>query len=204
MEEQGKNHLGRILENIRFDIKKNLDMERWLYFTFSLIEKKEFIPEIRIQVKKNKELVRTISLRGKPYYTFGQLPMNDVQMAHLSISRTHAAMIIDAEAGVCLVDLGSKAGTKVNGELIELQEPVPVLSEYIVEFGFSTRSYHLSIDFSQVQHQFREKERKLQKENCLLEVYKQDPTLNKNIIMAALGIQNHRKVFIGNLPLHTR
>ena len=78
LKEQGKNHLGRILENIRFDIIKNLDLERWLYFTFDLLEKKEFIPGIKIAVKKQGEQIATIELNGKPFYTMGCLPINDM------------------------------------------------------------------------------------------------------------------------------
>ena len=69
----------------------------------------------------------------------------------MSISRHHAAMIIDSKKGVCLVDLGSKAGTMINGEPIEKMVLVPVVTGNVISFGLSTRRYHVEIDFQKVE-----------------------------------------------------
>ena len=89
--------------------------------------------------------------KEKSYYTFGCLPLNDLQMAHLSVSRYHAAMIIDSKKGICIIDLGSKAGTKVNDEKIENFIPVQIATGNTLSFGYSTRSYKIEIDFNQVE-----------------------------------------------------
>jgi predicted NAD-dependent protein-ADP-ribosyltransferase YbiA (DUF1768 family) len=37
---QGQNHLGRILEEIRTDIRQSVDIEKWLAFNFRLEDEK--------------------------------------------------------------------------------------------------------------------------------------------------------------------
>jgi pSer/pThr/pTyr-binding forkhead associated (FHA) protein len=72
-------------------------------------------------------------------------------MAHRSISRYHAALINEREMGTCLVDLGSKSGSFINGKRIEKNIPVFVPNKSELSFGVSTRRYHIEIDFSPVE-----------------------------------------------------
>ena len=125
--------------------------------TFDLIENRQFIPDIKVEVQKEGEVVKTVSLRGKSFYSFGKLPLHDIQMAHRSISRSHATMIVDSQKGVCILDLGSKSGTKINGEKVEAQVPVPLINGAVLQFGMSTRRYLIGIDFSKVEQNFSDK-----------------------------------------------
>ena len=50
-----------------------------------------------------------------------------------------------------MIDLGSKAGTKLNNEKIDLQVPKPVISGNTLSFGYSTRTYKVKIDFTEVE-----------------------------------------------------
>ena len=52
VEGEGKNHLGRILEGVRYDILNNLDTEKWVHMSHSLIKQVNFIPKITIKVIK--------------------------------------------------------------------------------------------------------------------------------------------------------
>jgi hypothetical protein len=62
----------------------------------------------------------------------------------------HAAFLIDSELGVVLLDLISKAGTKVDGKPIEPCMPVQVQTGQKIEFGFSTRVYEVKVDYSKM------------------------------------------------------
>jgi nuclear inhibitor of protein phosphatase 1 len=81
------------------------------------------MPTISLEVFKDNELIESILLENKPYFIFGRHPKNDVVLLHESLSRQHAAFVIDHEQGVMLIDLMSKAGTKVDGQ--ELQGCIP-------------------------------------------------------------------------------
>jgi len=66
-------------------------------------------------------------------------------------------MIVDSQKGVCILDLGSKSGTKINGEKVEAQVPVPLINGAVLQFGMSTRRYLIGIDFSKVEQNFSDK-----------------------------------------------
>lgn len=58
-------------------------------------------------------------MENKSFFIFGQHPKkSDVILRHPSISRVHAAILIDYDLGCVIVDLNSKAGTKVNDKAI--------------------------------------------------------------------------------------
>ena len=62
-------------------------------------------------------MVEVLKLRGKPLFVFGSMVNVDFKLLHKSVSRRHAAILVDQEKGPLLIDLGSKAGTKINGEI---------------------------------------------------------------------------------------
>lgn len=60
-------------------------------------------------------MIESITLENKSFYIFGAHPKKcDVMLRHPSISRVHSALVIDKETGVNMVDLMSKAATKVD------------------------------------------------------------------------------------------
>lgn len=110
------------------------------------------MPTIAIEVFKDSDLIESIFLENKPYFMFGRHPKNDVVLMHESLSRFHAAFVIDRNDGVVLVDLMSKAGTKVDGE--ELQGCIPQKlkqSGQKITFGLSSRTYVVTIDYTRMQ-----------------------------------------------------
>jgi FHA domain len=62
-------------------------------------------------------------------------------MRHPSISRVHAAFLIDQDLGVVLVDLMSKAGTKIDDTPLQGCIPIEVKNGQKILFGLSTRIY---------------------------------------------------------------
>jgi len=89
-------------------------------------------------------LIESITLENKAFYVFGAHPKkSDVILRHPSISRVHSALVIDKERGVMLVDLMSKAGTKLDNKALEGCVPEPAKQGQRVEFGVSTRKYEI-------------------------------------------------------------
>ena len=70
------------------------------------------IPTIELEVYKEGNIIESIMLEGKSLFVFGCNPNKaNIILMHASISRCHAALIIDKKLGVMLIDLLSKAGT---------------------------------------------------------------------------------------------
>ena len=64
--------------------------------TFNLIEGRKRLPTINLEVTKDKELIESVTLEGKNCFTFGANKQKcDVVLLHPSISRVHAALLID-------------------------------------------------------------------------------------------------------------
>ena len=74
----------------------------------------------------------------------------DVLMRHVSISRVHAAFLIDAELGVVIIDLSSKAGTRIDEISLQVCIPELIKNGSKIIFGLSTRVYEVSIDYSKM------------------------------------------------------
>ena len=111
------------------------------------------IPSIMIDVLKDGRLVETITLENNAVFKLGRHSQteNFVHLMHESISMMHAALVLDEHKGLLLIDLGSKYGTKLNGKQIEPNIPTPVNKKGdIVQFGASTRSYKITVDYSRM------------------------------------------------------
>ena len=88
------------------------------------------IPCIRLDVMKDGMLLETINLENWALFKFGgegvQESNDTVKLFHESISVLHAALAIDKDQGLVLIDLGSKYGTCLNGQKLESNVPYPV------------------------------------------------------------------------------
>ena len=169
VEGKGQNQLGRLLSNIRHDIIHNVEIDKWLFSTFELQDDKFFIPKIFLEVAKQDQVLQKIPLVEKSYYLMGKLKTVDVTMEHPSLSRNHAAIIVDQEQGVCLVDLGSKSGSYVDGKRIGDGVPQPLKSGQKLNFGASTRTYKIEIDYSDVEKNIEIRKRKIEQELKMVE-----------------------------------
>lgn len=132
--------------------------------------RRQHFPTISLEVYKDDVHIESITLENKPYFIFGRHPNNDVVLMHESLSRQHAAFVIDKDDGVLLVDLMSKAGTKVDGE--ELSGCIPFKlkqSGAKVQFGSSTRSYIVTIDYTRMQQAYEKHHQTLEQELEILQ-----------------------------------
>jgi len=66
--------------------------------------------------------VRTLHLAGRESLTIGRGPHNDVDLAHPSVSRAHARVLV-RDGSVLVEDLGSTNGTFVDGERVTPGQP---------------------------------------------------------------------------------
>ena len=115
--------LGKILAQVRDALNSEYEYEQWLQsgIAYTLVENKKMLPRIEVDVYKDGKVIETIMLEGKALYTFGCNPnKSNVILLHASISRIHAAFIVDQKHGAMVVDLLSKASTyhsekKLNG-----------------------------------------------------------------------------------------
>lgn len=166
---------------------------------FELEDNKAFIPKISLKVLKGGEQIESIELKEKPVYFFGTLKTNDVVMAHQSISRNHAVIIIDQKLGPCLIDLHSKSFTFIDGKRMEAHLPYKLKNNFKIHFAVSSRIYLIDIDYSSVETNFEIKKKTLEKEKMIYEKL-QDVNISKEVLMASLGLVAEDTIFISNLP----
>ncbi len=199
VDNEGQNQIGRILENIRNDIHQDIDLEKWLFTTFKLENNKHLLPKLQLDVLKGDEKIETIKLEGKEHYFLGKLAGSDVLMAHQSISRRHAALICESQLGVCIIDLGSKAGSFLNKEKAANCIPCRLKPGDILNFGASTRSYRLSVDYSDVEVYLNRRKREMKRQAEEMDALN-NPLANPNALKASLGVKINDQIFVAGLP----
>jgi hypothetical protein len=113
----GQNLLGDILEKVRKDCVDDSEIENWISSTFELLDgSRKAMPTVELDVYRGKEKIETVSLAMRPVFIFGRNQQKcNVPLLHESISRQHAAIVIEKRKGVQIIDLGSRAGTKLDG-----------------------------------------------------------------------------------------
>jgi DNA-binding NtrC family response regulator len=85
----------------------------------------------RLVFELGDRIERRLLAPGEP--VLGSAPECEVTVAHPSVSRRHARLVVSAE-GVSLADLGSRNGTLVDGRRLD-REPIPVLPGCRLQFG---------------------------------------------------------------------
>lgn len=84
-------------------------------------------------VRLDGTVVQTVPL-GERAVTIGRLPGNAVVLPHPAVSRHHAEVRAEA-AGVLVADLGSAGGTRVDGEPVLPDRPVPLAPGAVLQVG---------------------------------------------------------------------
>ena len=88
------------------------------------------IPCIRLDVIKDDRLIETINLENRALFKFGGQGVEEcndtVKLFHESIIGIHAALAVDQDQGLVLMDLGSQYGTCLNGQSLEKNVPTRV------------------------------------------------------------------------------
>ena len=110
-------------------------------------------------------------------------------LLHESISRHHAAFVIDKERGVMLVDLGSKAGTTLDGKPLNPYVPTSIPKRGAqVTFGMSSRVYQVQPDYSRMERAVVARQRYLEKEMEQLKKLDDVSGLDVDTLKSSLGI----------------
>lgn len=169
VQSKGQNQVGAILMQLRKDLEAGREVEAWLLSSFTVLTKPEELPLFRLVCYKHGHRNGSYTLAGKGFYLLGNSEACDVALAHPSISRRHACLLVDGSLGPTLVDLYSKAGTFVQGTAVKQGEAVPINSREELSFGESTRVFKLEIDFSHVCEKLERRKRKVDEELEALE-----------------------------------
>lgn len=196
---QGQNHLGTLLQNIRLDIHTEKELQKWISMTFDLETDKMLLPKVKLDIFKQDSLVGVETLKRTSYSIFGLLPTSDVVVTHPSISRQHMAVLVDKKMGVVIVDLGSKAGTVLNGDRIQAHLPKEVKTGDWFGLAESSRTYSITVDYSEVQEFLDKKHRNLQMDLKILSL-QQNLSSKEEVMKAGLGMIKQDTVFLSNLP----
>jgi len=200
---KGQNQLGRILMKIRDDIKENNELLNWITMSFELVSESNLLPEIVFNVYKNNERIDCINLSKKSYYILGCLPTSDLQLSHPSISRFHAAIICDKNLGIIIVDLRSKVGTKMDGNLLQDHIPYKLKDNCKLSFAQSTREYVVNLDMKKMQKIYENEKKQLESEIELLKKLDNPNKLELETLTKTFGIENNennKNIFIGSVP----
>jgi ribA/ribD-fused uncharacterized protein len=204
VKERGQNQLGRIIMKIRNDIMENDELLNWISNCFELITEINYLPEINLTVKKNGETIDHIILKNRPYYLFGNLSSNDLKLEHPSISRIHAAIICDRNNGVILLDLRSKSGTKLDGDLLQDHIPYKLKNGKKINFAMSTRDYFIDIDMTKIQRMYEKEKNKLEDDYELINKFKEnnDDNIDKEMINKSFGLSVNKNdnIFVNHIP----
>jgi predicted NAD-dependent protein-ADP-ribosyltransferase YbiA (DUF1768 family)/pSer/pThr/pTyr-binding forkhead associated (FHA) protein len=160
---KGQNKLGMILEAIREDINSDSELEKWLFCTFNVIEEKNCIPRVHVDIFRNDSRMESRSLSNKSFFLMGQASKCDIQMLHESISRIHGIIFFDENYGVTFIDVGSTAGTCFNGSKLQVHHPQTIKTDDWLNFGASSRTYTFKVDCSGVEEYIEKKKKKLEK-----------------------------------------
>lgn len=76
----------------------------------------------------------------REYMTLGRSHSNDLVLSEPTVSRVHASLSVDSDGRVSVQDLGSSAGTTVNGR--PASGPVTLRSGDVISFGGARFQYH--------------------------------------------------------------
>jgi len=203
---QGQNHLGRTLQQVRESIINDTELDLWFHMCCEVNDSSTACSmPIQLKEQKGGEHVQLHRLAGRAKFTLGKVETNDVVALHPSVSRKHA-MVVHTKAdlahragGVALLDLGSKAGTSLNG--VPLKAPyllVPLAQGSIITLGASTRHYVVSFDISAQIRALEQRERDLMRECQLFETEAADP-----VAAAKERAKQASTLWVGNLDYTT-
>ena len=188
---KGQNQLGRILMKIRDDLLQDkvptpnpVEILNWVNTSFKLVGDIQLIPEIKLTVNKANKTIDHVVLKNKSIYKIGQFPQCDLVLAHPSISRLHAIIIVDESLGVILIDLRSKGGTKLDGDILKDNIPYRLKTGKKINFAMSTRDYIVELDLSRVKKVYEKEQMRINNNMSLLQKldFKAKDAINRTLL----------------------
>ncbi|KYN98973.1 hypothetical protein PGSY75_1133700 [Plasmodium gaboni] len=86
----------------------------------------------------------------KEYICFGKNETNDIVCINPSISRFHCVLYMCEDFQVYLIDVGSKAGTKLNNCICEIHKKYKVSNNDVISLGVSKTTFKININVEKV------------------------------------------------------
>ncbi|CDU17936.1 FHA domain-containing protein, putative [Plasmodium yoelii] len=196
-ERKGQNNLGRIYMNIRNDIINNNEIYSWVLTNCNLQTDKNLIADIFIEEKyiertiidtvksdniKSEEKIENYSFSSKEYISFGKNSQNDIICLNPSISRFHCILFFSKDFHLYLIDVGSKSRTKLNNNIIKINEKYKINNNDIITLGVSKRTYKININVDKVLSYLDNKKNEAQKKIKVINEEIEYPLKNKNLL----------------------
>ena len=204
VDSRGQNQLGRILEQLREDIISDNELDHWLFIICNIQDDLKLVPRLSLDVEKEGAVIEKVTLVDKAYFLFGSDKSKvDYPMLHPSISRRHACILHDRQKGVILIDLGSKAGTQLNGQAVKVSFPYTLKTGDEIKLGMSSRIFKINIDYSYLRRMVEKEQNVLAKDLRLLEKL-DNPDLDTETLKTTLGLVKQDTIYIGGLAYGVR
>ncbi|KEG02271.1 hypothetical protein YYE_03010 [Plasmodium vinckei vinckei] len=208
-ERKGQNNLGRIYMNIRNDIINNNEIYSWVLTNCNLQTDKNLIADIIIEEKylertiidniqtdeiytqknenindyiKTEEKIQNYSFTSKEFISFGKNSNNDIICLNPSISRFHCILYFSKDFHLYLIDVGSKSRTKLNNNVIKINEKYKIENNDVIILGVSKRTYKINIHIDKVLSYLDTKKNEAQKKLKVINEEIEHPMKNKNLL----------------------
>lgn len=208
-ERKGQNNLGRIYMNIRNDVINNNEIYSWVLTNCNLQTDKNLIADIFIEEKylertvidnikndeiqkkkiesindyiKTEEKIQNYSFSSKEYISFGKNSQNDIICLNPSISRFHCILYFSKDFHLYLIDVGSKSRTKLNNNVIKINEKYKIDNNDVITLGVSKRTYKININVDKVLSYLDNKKNEAQKKIKVINEEIEHPLKNKNLL----------------------
>ncbi|SCN60645.1 conserved Plasmodium protein, unknown function [Plasmodium chabaudi adami] len=208
-ERKGQNNLGRIYMNIRNDIINNNEIYSWVLTNCNLQTDKNLIADIIIEEKylertvidniqtdeiytkkmenindyiKTEEKIQNYSFTSKEFISFGKNSNNDIICLNPSISRFHCILYFSKDFHLYLIDVGSKSRTKLNNNVIKINEKYKIENNDVIILGVSKRTYKINIHIDKVLLYLDNKKNEAQKKLKVINEEIEHPLKNKNLL----------------------
>ncbi|VTZ68923.1 FHA domain-containing protein, putative [Plasmodium chabaudi chabaudi] len=208
-ERKGQNNLGRIYMNIRNDIINNNEIYSWVLTNCNLQTDKNLIADIVIEEKylertvidniqtdeiytkkmenindyiKTEEKIQNYTFTSKEFISFGKNSNNDIICLNPSISRFHCILYFSKDFHLYLIDVGSKSRTKLNNNVIKINEKYKIENNDVIILGVSKRTYKINIHIDKVLSYLDNKKNEAQKKLKVINEEIEHPLKNKNLL----------------------
>eukprot|EP00933_Yihiella_yeosuensis_P036458 TRINITY_DN3020_c1_g1_i1.p1 TRINITY_DN3020_c1_g1~~TRINITY_DN3020_c1_g1_i1.p1 ORF type:complete len:620 (-),score=147.63 TRINITY_DN3020_c1_g1_i1:137-1996(-) len=207
---RGQNHMGRLVQEVRSCLEDDTEFETWLFVCCDLEKEEVRRPPVELVEIKNsedgsKETKGVHRLNGKEYFKMGKLPSNALVALHPSVSREHAVLIhtkadvARKSGGVAVMDMGSKAGTFINGErILHAYTMEPLKGGDVLKLGASTRDYEVKVNMRAQIEALEQQQRDLMREVQAIDQDAADP-----VQAAKRQAKEEATVFVGGLDTET-
>lgn len=191
---KGNNYLGKILMNVRKDIRDGNDLTYWLYSQVNFPDFKQLYPQFDVKVVYNGEVVRTVRLDDKSYYKVGGDSKDDIFIDHGYFTESTILLGFDIKKGLFGIVAGhNKAITHDEKEIgnfmlnrLTSGSIYKISEELQIEIKFNLKK---------IRDYLLKRKDEIRYEIKTLELQKENPN-NKELILASYGLKKEKTLFV--------